>query len=87
VTDRLVGHEDHGHAQSQDGRSKISFAALGKPEEPFNTPSATPIFFDMKIMGHSSREMFLRYDTVDAVYTLKAADQNVDQAPSKVEEN
>jgi hypothetical protein len=47
----------------------------------------------MKITGHSTREMFLRYDTVDASDTkkavdpmegfLKSGDQNVDQAPQK----
>lgn len=50
----------------------------------------------MKITGHSTREMFLRYDTVDnndarkAVEQmdgfLKSVDQNVDQVPSKVKE-
>ena len=50
----------------------------------------------MKITGHSTREMFLRYDTVDdqdnrkAVDQmegfLKSVDQNVDQVPLKVKE-
>jgi integrase len=50
----------------------------------------------MKITGHSTREMFLRYDTVDSQDTrkavdqmegfLKSVDQNVDQVPSKVKE-
>jgi len=49
----------------------------------------------MKITGHSTREMFLRYDTVDAVDIrkavdqmegfLKSVDQNVDQAPKNEE--
>lgn len=50
----------------------------------------------MKITGHSTREMFLRYDTVDSLDTrkavdqmerfLKSVDQNVDQVPLKVKE-
>ena len=50
----------------------------------------------MKIMGQSTREMFLRYDTVDAADTrkavdqmegfLKSVDQTVDQEPLKVKE-
>jgi hypothetical protein len=47
----------------------------------------------MKITGHSTREMFLRYDTVDMADALKAVDQmegflksvdqTVDQVPQK----
>jgi hypothetical protein len=50
----------------------------------------------MKISGHSTREMFLRYDLVDATDTrkavdpmggfLKSFDQNVDQAHQKATE-
>lgn len=50
----------------------------------------------MKITGHSTREMFLRYDTVDSNDTkkavdqmegfLKSVDQNVDQVPSNAKE-
>jgi hypothetical protein len=50
----------------------------------------------MKITGHSTREMFLRYDTVDATDTRKAVDQmegflksvdlTVDQVPLTVKE-
>ena len=50
----------------------------------------------MKITGHSTREMFLRYDTVDAEDTrkavdrmegfLKSVDQNVDQTALKRKE-
>jgi integrase len=60
----------------------------------FNTnmrKSGVPESVIMKITGHSTREMFLRYDTVDAEDTrkavdqmegsLKSVDQNVDQAP------
>jgi len=62
----------------------------------FNTnmrKSGVPESVIMKITGHSTREMFLRYDTVDASDTkkavdqmegfLKSGDQNVDQAPQK----
>lgn len=65
----------------------------------FNTNmrrSGVPESVIMKITGHSTREMFLRYDTVDSNDTrkavaqmegfLKSVDQNVDQAPSKVKE-
>ncbi len=65
----------------------------------FNTnmrKSGVPESVIMKITGHSTREMFLRYDTVDEVDTrkavdqmegfLKSVDQNVDQVPSKVKE-
>ena len=65
----------------------------------FNTnmrKSGVPESVIMKITGHSTREMFLRYDTVDATDTRKAVDQmegflksvdlNVDQVPSKVKE-
>ena len=58
--------------------------------------SGVPESVIMKITGHSTREMFLRYDTVDATDTKKAVDQmegflksvdlNVDQVPSKVKE-
>ena len=51
----------------------------------------------MKITGHSTREMFLRYDTVDATDTRKAVnqmevfltsvDQTVDQVPLKAKED
>ena len=47
----------------------------------------------MEITGHSTREMFDRYNTVDVedeklavdqlLDFLKSVDQNVDQAPSK----
>jgi integrase len=60
----------------------------------FNTnmrKSGVPESVIMKITGHSTREMFLRYDSVDATDTrkavdqmegfLKSVDQNVDQAP------
>ncbi|HOG08802.1 MAG: tyrosine-type recombinase/integrase [Syntrophales bacterium] len=60
----------------------------------FNTnmrKSGVPESVIMKITGHSTREMFLWYDTVDASDTkkavdqmegfLKSVDQNVDQAP------
>jgi integrase len=65
----------------------------------FNTnmrKSGVPESVIMKITGHSTREMFLRYDTVDATDTrkavdqmegfLKSVDQTVDQTPSKVKE-
>jgi integrase len=65
----------------------------------FNTnmrKSGVPESVIMKITGHSTREMFLRYDTVDesdrrkAVDQmegfLKSVDQNVDQVPSNVKE-
>ncbi|MEE9913203.1 MAG: site-specific integrase [Deltaproteobacteria bacterium] len=65
----------------------------------FNTNmrrSGVPESVIMKITGHSTREMFLRYDTVDSNDTrkavdqmegfLKSVDQNVDQAPSKAKE-
>ena len=65
----------------------------------FNTnmrKSGVPESVIMKITGHSTREMFLRYDTVDSNDTrkavaqmegfLKSVDQNVDQVPSKVKE-
>jgi integrase len=65
----------------------------------FNTNmrrSGVPESVIMKITGHSTREMFLRYDTVDSLDTrkaidqmegfLKSVDQNVDQVPSKVKE-
>jgi hypothetical protein len=51
----------------------------------------------MKITGHSTREMFRRYGTVDATDTrkavdqmegfLKSVDQTVDQVPSKAKED
>jgi len=56
----------------------------------FNTnmrKSGVPESVIMKITGHSTREMFLRYDTVDATDTRKAVDQmegflkSVDQVP------
>ncbi|MCG6538087.1 MAG: site-specific integrase, partial [Syntrophales bacterium LBB04] len=60
----------------------------------FNTnmrKSGVPESVIMNITGHSTREMFLRYDSVDATDTrkavdqmegfLKSVDQNVDQAP------
>lgn len=53
--------------------------------------SSVPESVIMKITGHSTREMFLRYDTVDSLDThkavdqmegfLKSVDQNVDQTP------
>ena len=62
----------------------------------FNTnmrKSGVPESVIMKITGHSTREMFLRYDTVDAMDTrkavdqmegfLKSVDQTVDQVPLK----
>jgi integrase len=65
----------------------------------FNTnmrKSGVPELVIMKITGHSTREMFLRYDTVDVADTrkavdqmegfLKSVDQNVDQAPSEAKE-
>ncbi len=66
----------------------------------FNTnmrKSGVPESVIMKITGHSTREMFLRYDTVDATDTLKAVNQmegfltsvdlNVDQEPEKAKES
>jgi integrase len=65
----------------------------------FNTnmrKSGVPESVIMKITGHSTREMFLRYDTVDAADTrkavdqmegfLKSVDQTVDQVPLKATE-
>ncbi len=65
----------------------------------FNTnmrKSGVPESVIMKITGHSTREMFLRYDTVDSQDTrkavdqmegfLKSVDQTVDQAPSEAKE-
>ena len=65
----------------------------------FNTnmrKSGVPESVIMKITGHSTREMFLRYDTVDAEDTrkavdrmegfLKSVDQNVDQTALKRKE-
>ncbi len=62
----------------------------------FNTnmrKAGVPESVIMKITGHSTREMFLRYDSVDSQDTrkavdqmegfLKSVDQNVDQAPLK----
>jgi hypothetical protein len=54
--------------------------------------SGVPESVIMKITGHSTREMFLRYDTVDAADTRKAVDQmedflkSVDQEPLKAKE-
>ena len=58
--------------------------------------SGVPESVIMKITGHSTREMFLRYDSVDATDTRKAVDQmegfltsvdkTVDQVPSNVKE-
>jgi hypothetical protein len=49
---------------------------------------------NLKITGHSTREMFLRYDTVDSSDIrkaveqmegfLKSVDQNVDQVPLNI---
>jgi integrase len=63
----------------------------------FNTnmrKSGVPESVIMKITGHSTREMFLRYDTVDSSDTrkavdqmegfLKSVDQNVDQVPLNI---
>ncbi|MEI7636225.1 MAG: tyrosine-type recombinase/integrase [Syntrophus sp. (in: bacteria)] len=65
----------------------------------FNTnmrKAGVPESVIMKITGHSTREMFLRYDSVDSQDTrkavdqmegfLKSVDQNVDQAPLKATE-
>ena len=65
----------------------------------FNTnmrKSGVPESVIMKITGHSTREMFLRYDTVDGSDTrkavdqmegfLKSVDQTVDQTPLKLKE-
>ena len=65
----------------------------------FNTnlrKSGVPESMIMKITGHSTREMFLRYDSVDATDTrkavdqmegfLKSVDQNIDQTPSEAKE-
>jgi integrase len=65
----------------------------------FNTnmrKSGVPESVIMKITGHSTREMFLRYDTVDREDTrkaieqmegfLKSGDQNGDQVPLKQKE-
>jgi integrase len=58
----------------------------------FNTnmrKSGVPESVIMKITGYSTRKMFLRYDTVDAMDTRKAVDQmegflkSVDQVPKK----
>jgi hypothetical protein len=58
--------------------------------------SGVPESVIMKITGHSTREMFLRYDTVDSLDTrkavnqmesfLKSVDQKVDQVPLNVKE-
>ena len=57
--------------------------------------TATDLVRGLKITGHSTREMFLRYDPVDTSDTrkavffeqmggfLKSVEQNVDQAPLK----
>lgn len=37
--------------------------------------SSVPESVIMKITGHSTREMFLRYDTVDSLDTRKAVEQ------------
>jgi len=65
----------------------------------FNTnmrKSGVPESVIMKITGHSTREMFLRYDTVDSFDIrkavdqmegfLKSVDQNVDQVAPKEKE-
>ena len=59
--------------------------------------SGVPESVIMKITGHSTREMFLRYDTVDATDTRNAVDKmedfltsvdlNVDQVPLKAKED
>ena len=58
--------------------------------------SGVPESVVMNITGHSTREMFLRYDTVDAKDIKKAVnqmegflesvDQTVDQVPIKAKE-
>jgi hypothetical protein len=58
--------------------------------------SGVPESVIMKITGHSTREMFFRYDSVDVGDTRKAVDQmegylknvdqNVDQEPLRVKE-
>ena len=58
--------------------------------------SGVPESVIMKITGHSTREMFLRYDTVDSLDIrkavdqmegfLKSVDQNVDQVAAKEKE-
>ena len=58
--------------------------------------SGVPESVIMKITGHSTREMFLRYDTVDDADTrkaidqfegfLKSNDQSNDQAPENEKE-
>lgn len=66
----------------------------------FNTnmrKSGVPESVIMKITGHSTTEMFLRYDTVDETDTrnavdrmqgfLKNVDQTVDQTPSVAQED
>lgn len=76
------------------GRGKKNGFTFHDTRHCFNTnmrKSGVPESVIMKITGHSTREMFLRYDTVDATDTRKAVDQmegflktvdlTVDQAP------
>jgi hypothetical protein len=58
--------------------------------------SGVPESVIMKIMGHSTREMFLRYDSVDErdawnavdrmIRLLECGNQKVDPAPQKQKE-
>ncbi|MCX5827109.1 MAG: site-specific integrase [Deltaproteobacteria bacterium] len=81
------------------GRSEKDGFVFHDTRHCFNTnmrKSGVPESVIMKITGHSTREMFLRYDTVDSQDTrkavdqmegfLKSVDQNVDQAPLKATE-
>ena len=76
------------------GRSQKDGFVFHDTRHTFNTnmrKSGVPESVIMKITGHSTREMFLRYDTVDSSDTrkaveqmegfLKSVDQNVDQVP------
>jgi integrase len=76
------------------GRSQKDGFVFHDTRHTFNTnmrKSGVPESVIMKITGHSTREMFLRYDTVDSADTrkaveqlegfLKSVDQNVDQVP------
>ena len=78
------------------GRGKQDGFVFHDTRHCFNTnmrKAGVPESVIMKITGHSTREMFLRYDTVDGDDTrkavdqmegfLKSVDQTVDQVPLK----
>jgi integrase len=82
----------------QYGRSSKDGLVFHDLRHTFNTnmrKAGIPESVIMEITGHSTREMFLRYDTVDETDTrnavdrfegyLKNVDQNVDQHPSKTQ--